>query len=175
MYVSNSIPESYFKAIADTNYGTYPVPKGSKGHAQSGLFEESLIKELSAKAWTGKPKGMCNSPLLSASGNQPSRGLKEQGLRGLLESERVGKGEICLKIAVACGRKKSALSSPTGKEAIAWLSTCCAPTFSLCWQLANPTENQKARGPIDTVLEDQYPGAQSLAENKGRRKQIITI
>ena len=50
MYVSNSIPESYFKAIAVTNYGTYPVPKGSKGHAQSGLFEESLIKELSAKA-----------------------------------------------------------------------------------------------------------------------------
>ena len=54
MYVSNSIPESYFKAIAVTNYGTYPVPKGSKGHAQSGLFEESLIKELSAKDWGTK-------------------------------------------------------------------------------------------------------------------------
>ena len=83
--MSNSIPESYFKAIADTNYGPNQVPKGSKGHAQSGLFEESLIKELFAKAWTGKPNGMCNSPVLSASGNQPSRGLKEQGRRGLLE------------------------------------------------------------------------------------------
>ena len=38
------MPESYFKAIADTNYGTNQVPKGSKGDAQSGLFEESLIK-----------------------------------------------------------------------------------------------------------------------------------
>ena len=43
------MPESYFKAIADTNYGTNQVPKGSKGDAQSGLFEESLIKELFMK------------------------------------------------------------------------------------------------------------------------------
>lgn len=122
----------------------------------------------------GKLKGMCSSPELATLGSQPALGLKEQGDGGLMEPERVGEGDCQLKVAVAFGGKEVSPQQPH-KEVRQGNTYPNLILFLLSDLLLVPPVGQAQQetsgqgDAIDVILESQYPGAQSLVENKGRK------